>query len=190
MLHNNTTEIPNNFNQEHINYFSRISLKNLMLKFNLIEEYVQSILSINNDKQEFGIYSVYSLQKNIAKDIIQDDITSASIKKYLNLIDVEREKKKKGINKLYKNKEPLIIWGCGAFTSNLLATTNLGKCNIKHFVNNNPIKVGKYIDKFKIEKPNKEILLNKTIVICSMLYSNQIVEQIESMDINSNIVIL
>lgn len=186
-MQNNTTEIPNNFNQEHINYFSRISLNNLMKNNNFNEIYTRSIILYHEDKQESVICSVYKLSNNINKNINKDYVTEQAIRAYLKNSDCKKNIINSKIEQLINEKEEIIIWGCGAYTANLLATTDLSKCNIKYFVDNNKLKIGQQIDNIDIKKPEAKLLDGKTILICSMLYSQEIIEQIESMNINANI---
>lgn len=188
-IKHNTTKISNNFNQEHINYFSRISLKNLFGKFGFEEIYNENCTFVHNEEKEFGIFQVYKHQDNIVKEIEKDTETIKSMKTYFKLQDEKNQATKDIINNLINTKEEIVIWGTGAYTMNLLANMNLHKCNITAYVDNNPTKEGVEFSCKNIKLPTKEILNNKTVLICSMLYSEDIKKQIIDMNVTCKIVI-
>lgn len=188
MVHNNTTKILNNFNLEHINYFSRISLKNLFFKVGFGESSTYTITNTYNNQEEYMIMSVFKRDKQKKERYIKDEITEKSIKTYLTF--EENSVSKEIIEELIKEKEEIIVWGIGAYTMSLLANDNLGKCNIISYIDNNPLKQNTMFNNRKVTLPSKEILEGKTVLVCSVLYANDIKEQILKMNINCKIIIL
>lgn len=188
MVHNNTTKILNNFNLEHINYFSRISLKILLFKVGFGESSTYTITNTYNNQEEYMIMSVFKRDKQKKERYIKDEITEKSIKTYLTF--EENSVSKEIIEELIKEKEEIIVWGIGAYTMSLLANDNLGKCNIISYIDNNPLKQNTMFNNRKVTLPSKEILEGKTVLVCSVLYANDIKEQILKMNINCKIIIL
>lgn len=183
-ISNNSTPLVNNFNQEHINYFSKISLDNLMALQGFENIFQKSILTENNGYKEAEIIVGYSIKNNCgrSKRFVKDEITGGAIDTYID-VELQNERKRKGIiDELRMSQNPIIIWGTGAFTMHLFATTNLKMCNIKGYVDNNPSKIGQEFgqgkNKFTIMSPDQIGTDNYLILINSMLYSKNIEEQI------------
>lgn len=91
------------------------------------------------------------------------------------------------IEQFKKNQEPLILWGAGAFVMELMKTSDLSKCNIAAFVDNNPLKIGKEYGGKKIIAPSELIMIEGSILICSMLSTEDIVRQIKDMKLKHKI---
>ena len=70
---------------------------------------------------------------------------------------------------------------------NLMKNYQLNKCNILNFVDNNLAKQDKYLLGKIIKAHKKEELDGKNILICSMIYANDIKRQINDMNINCKI---
>lgn len=91
---------------------------------------------------------------------------------------------------MQEQEKELVIWGTGSYVMSLLATTALKDCRIVGFVDNNKIKQGRTIYGYKIYAPDYLLDKHCTVVICSMLYSEQIKKQLEAMHTENEIVIL
>ena len=64
------------------------------------------------------------------------------------------------------------------------------KCNILYYVDNNLMKQGRLFNGKMVKSPNKQTLEGKKILICSMLYANEIKEQIDKMKIDCKVEII
>lgn len=65
----------------------------------------------------------------------------------------------------------------------LFENTELGKCNIKYFIDNNSLKEGDKFNGSEIKLPSKTILNDDdTILILSMLYADDIEKQIRAIN--------
>ena len=181
MIAEDTNSIPNYFNLEHINYFSENSLDYLMAQYHMKRV----------DHDRVGADLIQDNQKTKEKIELKKDLqTQIAVKRYL-----ENQKKRTAeiesiIDKLCQEQNELVIWGTGSFVMSLFATTSLKNYQIVGFVDNNKIKQGREIYGYKIN--NHEYLKDKecTVLICSMLYGNQIKEQIEEMHTKNKIIVL
>lgn len=173
--------MPNYFNQEHINYFSEISLDNLMNKFGM-----QSIAEKRVKEELFRCYK----KNRHCKKIKKDDITCRAVSEYFETQQGKEERISKIIAELIENQREIMIWGTGAFVMNLFAATDLEKCRIKGFIDNNKIKQGRELYGYTIYAP--EILEDKnyTVLICSMLNSEDIRIQLDMMNTKNDYIIL
>lgn len=122
----------------------------------------------------------------------KDGKTKIAVQQYLQQQkerSIQIQKKIGQLQEQEKEKE-LVIWGMGSYVMSLLATTALKDCRIVGFVDNNKIKQGRTIYGYKIYAPDYLLDKHCTVVICSMLYSEQIKKQLEAMHTENEIVIL
>lgn len=173
--------IPNYFNLEHINYFSEYSLDTLMAQFQLKRV----------DQKRLGGDLIQVYQKTTEEiPVKRDEKTEVAVRQYLKHQKECQTQIEAKVGQLQKQGKELFIWGTGSYVMSLLATTALGDCKILGFVDNNRIKQGREMYGRLIYAP--EYLLDKhsTVVICSMLYSEQIKKQLEDMHTKNEIVVL
>ena len=183
-LKENTKPIVNMFNQEHINYFSKTSLDNLLRRCGF------SILDGNDTGKAEEIVAIYQFTGVRNEQIIRDTYCRTSIQEYVDrFADRKRSIEqalaglwKKGITEVY-------VWGTGAFTMWLLANTTLSDLEL-HFIDNNATKIGTSIGNSEIVAPESIGNPECPILICSMLYGNQIHQQIRQMGLKNDVVIL
>lgn len=185
------TPIVNNFNQEHINYFSAISLDNLA-KMNGLKKIVsyREVVAEKGDSKAYGLINVYQVGEEENYDITRDCVTAKSIEEYYLRIGQNFDTTKDTIDKLYRSCEKIAIWGTGAYVMNLWATTDLDRCNISFFIDNNTAKIGKKILGRDVVAPQQLAEFKGTIVICSMMYAEDIKEQIQKMELDNRVIIL
>lgn len=175
------TSIPNYFNLEHINYFSETTLDYLMA--------LHGLERIDQKRYGVDLIHVYRKMETAGKPG-KDTVTEAAVRSYFEYQQERGRQVEETIETLRKNEADIFIWGTGSYVMNLFATTNLAQCNIKGFVDNNKIKQGREMYGYKIYPP--EYLKDKsdTVLICSMLYGEQIREQLEGMHTENTVVIL
>lgn len=181
LIAKDTCSIPNYFNLEHINYFSEDSLDTLMAQFHMKRV----------DQKRIGEDLIQVYQKTTDQiPVRKDEKTKIAVQQYLQQQKERSIQIQKKIGQLQEQEKELVIWGTGSYVMSLLATTALKDCRIVGFVDNNKIKQGRTMYGYKIYAP--DYLLDKycTVVICSMLYSEQIKKQLEAMHTENEIVIL
>ena len=71
-----------------------------------------------------------------------------------------------------------------------MSITNLRNCNIDYFVDSNPLKIGKEYFKKKICLPKTLSDYSGIIVVCSMYYSDEILEKINHLGLKNEVLIL
>jgi 2-polyprenyl-3-methyl-5-hydroxy-6-metoxy-1,4-benzoquinol methylase len=178
------------FNFEHINHFSPVSLGNLMLEFN----YKNINTSLHDIRFGASIVPVFSSlfrkDDSLSGRFQKDEVSSLSVKKYLELAKDKRGNDLSIIAELLGSNEEIIIWGAGCVASELLSGTNLKHCNIKAFVDKDPGKHGKMLLGKTICPADILYGFNGTIVICAALYAIDITNEIRKMDIKNRIIIL
>lgn len=167
-----TSDIPNYFNLEHINYFSQDSLDNLM-RMHGMERIAQ---------KRVGIDLIHCYQCKDEEGFLQmDTATQQAVETYFAAKHGKEECVRNIIAELKEQHKEIVIWGTGSYVMSLIATTELLECKIAGFVDNNKIKQGRAMYEYSIHPP--EFLLDKsyTVLICSMLNSEAIRMQLEQM---------
>lgn len=185
--------LSNNFNHEHINYFSLQSLDNLLGNKNLrrISKESESFYLFETEKitselEIRGVYQFHEKNYNIVKDIQ----SVKAVKKYFEYIEEENGKRKELLKQVISRRKEIIIWGTGAFTQWILQNIPEIQNVVTCFIDNNIEKQGTrlcgktiysadYLIHRVITQGNSPLVL-----ICSMQNSKEIAEQIEEMNIN------
>ncbi|EKE14765.1 MAG: hypothetical protein ACD_12C00311G0001 [uncultured bacterium] len=159
------------FSLEHINYFTRKSLKNLLSKYGL-----ENIKFSSFAVDVYGGYALNSLWKKSERknNITFDKVGKRNIIGYIKKSSKKLKLINDEIKKLAKSKEKIIIWGVGSLTSRLLATTDLKKSNIQFFVDSNVNQQGKTINKLPVKSP--EVLKKQkiTVLVSTYIYGKEI----------------
>ena len=82
------------------------------------------------------------------------------------------------IKNLKDMQSPVAIFGTGAYLMHFMAVSPLKGCNILHLVDNNEMKQGKLIYGYKIEAPECLDSFEGVVLIASMLYADEIKQQL------------
>ncbi len=189
-----TLPIPNQFNQEHINYFSETSFANLLKGIGCRVVCVKSVESKDETLQNTEVTNIFLLQKctqECNEDLcyIKDRNTRIAIEQYLMRQEGRSQKIREMIKTFYSKKVPIVIWGTGALTMSLLASTNLASCNIVAFTDGNPLKLGTYINGMKIVSPESiKSYPDATILICAMKYEQVIKNKIAEIGLSNCVI--
>lgn len=164
--------IPNQFNQEHINYFSRISFERMLQGSPLQLLYTRQI----EIESGFGLGSEFSrifmLQKvdgTMQSTARRDFDTKKSIEQYLDYQEGKHENMAMVLADFCKRQVPLIIWGAGALTMSILETTELRKCNVVAVVDGNPLKEGGSIGRWRVNSPECIRNLPDAVIVVSAM---------------------
>ncbi len=176
------------FDTEHINHFSKLHHQNLFESYGykLIENNEKEMMV--SEKQRYpAVFSVFQFV-GIFKKPVADFSLINKINKYIELSGNDNRIEK--INKLYLSQAPVIIWGAGNYTLRMLFETNLGKCNILHFIDSDSKKWNHTINGKSILCPISDNLQNNDVIICSALFALEIQQQLQKLNPNCQLTIL
>jgi hypothetical protein len=136
-----------------------------------IEEVVTSITTDFYDSYAIaGIWRKKDHRNEIKKELSGVmKIKEYIMRSYENMKSVEEK-----INTLLETREEVAVWGVGSLTSRLLANTNLGKANIKFFVDSNSSLHGNKIKGIEIARPESLMGKSLTVFVSSHVYGNEI----------------
>jgi SAM-dependent methyltransferase len=188
------------FNIEHINHFDEISLSNLGATANFSKRRVgyktTPLSSTHVYPAIFIIFEKVKAMDNAAIDVSTK--ARQSVEAYLELS--AQGSYPEIIAELLKTQEELYVFGVGNLTFRLLATTDLPKCNIKAFIDNDPKKVinndltqmgsGKMLINRRLCTPDVLAGATGTVAICSVRFAQEIEAQVKLINKNLKIVMM
>ena len=182
------------FDIEHINHFDKHSLKNLLMMNDF------DFLSNNEKDTRVSKSNIYPSVSVIGKkrsgvtlvktEPIPDFTVKNSVLKYIQKSKTTESSIRNKLEPFAKTRNPVIIWGAGNFTMRLLAESLLGKCNIVAFIDNDSKKWGKTIKGASVYPPDRVKDLKGTLVVCAALYSDDILLQIKSLNVDNEVMVL
>ncbi len=181
------TSIPSYFNHEHINYFSTVSLDNLMGQHGFRR--VNDMRYFYEDEPVLlGLYRRGDAQGSI----VRDEGSRVAVEKYFRMIENDGGGKAAALDGLLEEKGNFVVFGSGSYAMQLLAGCPRMLDRIAYFVDNNRDKVGMCIAGKQVKSPEELCGAdrNLTIAICSMKNSGDIRKQLETMNIPNDIVVL
>jgi SAM-dependent methyltransferase len=177
------------FNIEHINYFSPQSLDNLFSYTSHRVAHELTELQLTDDILYPAFYSIYEYSCN-PNMVLYDHELHTKIDLYIQ----KSLKEYKQISELIKtvcNSGPVIIWGTGQLTYKLLADTALRNANIIAFIDSNPSKHGNTLHGVPIQSPlDLKMLPNCPIIIASLIHHHQISAALTNLGVTNTQVML
>ncbi|MDD5226431.1 MAG: class I SAM-dependent methyltransferase [Candidatus Omnitrophica bacterium] len=169
------------FSTEHINFFSEVSLENLMRRHGFIPVFSERAAI----EQSFGTVmpSVMAIFRKTNKTDfltapIPDDETAAGLLKYIDKSQKVDAGISLAIEKIVASAVPVIVWGVGTHTLHLLAKGRLGKANIRAFVDSNRRYQGKRLNEIPILSPHELKGRSEAILLSSRVFQASIEKQI------------
>ncbi len=174
--------LPYYINIEHINHFTPHTL------LKLFENEKFSILESVNVVIKFGAINAPIIMA-VFENQDSKDISYQKMIKYLDDLNLRKKAYGKTIDKIVRSKKKVAIWGTGNFARSVLENTNLNKANIAFFIDNNPEMTGKEFFGYNVASPDTSYNFKGIIIVLSMLYYDDIKEQINYMGLKNYIII-
>lgn len=179
------------FNVEHINHFSTVSLENLNLPLDLKKIDVEA--KVFEAPAAVPVPALASLwKKNSNGDaftLLKDKDLKISINQYILKSLAALEDINKHLKFHTKKCDQFIIWGTGQLAFKLLNYTSLKHAKIVSFVDSNPVNHGKKLCGIPIISPDS-IQSSAPIIISSLIHDDLIREQIKKMRLQNLIISL
>jgi len=168
------------FSMEHVNYFSPLSLANLMLRLGLKAEFVERVPRwLGPNAAEPAIAGLFRRDPHAHKNILDFDWeTEAALKAYICTSARLEERIHLLIDEIVRSQVPLVVWGTGTHTLRLLETSSLPKANLVAFLDSNLRYQGKRLNGIPILNPSDWRDPAATILISSHVAEKEIKDQI------------
>jgi SAM-dependent methyltransferase len=182
------------FSTEHINFFSLISLTNLMNRYGFSRVYYQLELREQNKGIMMPVISAIFRRDDIINDFAFScdfDIEN-NLFKYIELSRKLERKIFQVIDDIISDDKEIIVWGVGTHTLRLLAVSKLANAKIIAFVDSNPKYRKKKLINIPIITPEelKSKNRNEPIFISTRIYQKQIKQQIKDLKINNESILI
>jgi SAM-dependent methyltransferase len=169
------------FSLEHINFFGPQSLSNLMAAhgFKTVHS-EQAEIHPNFRTMTPVLHACFERLETVSTnpDLPFDQETVLGLKRYVERSLAENEAIQPCLEELTSSRRPVTVWGAGAHTLRLLATSALGRANLKAIVDSNPLYQGKSVNGVPILKPAALTELPGAILISTRVFQNEIHHQI------------
>ena len=168
------------FSTEHINFFSAVSLANLMSRFGFAQVYSRQIARHQSQSTIMPVVTAIYRKGELpgTSPIIPDTETERGLAAYIARSRQTDESIRKIIDDLVMNNNPVIVWGVGTHTLRLLETSRLAQANIVAFVDSNPRYQGKELHGRPIVAPADLYGQSEPILISSRVFQEDIEESI------------
>jgi SAM-dependent methyltransferase len=166
------------FSVEHVNFFSPMSLSNLMRRHSFEPVAIWHDLRTLGAITDPALDAVFRKTDQVEQAIVRDYETEVALERYIQLSEKDDMAVMQRINALVNSAQPVLVWGTGTQTQRLLATTALGKARIRAFVDSNPNYQGKLLNGVPILAPADLQEHPEPIVISSRVFQEEIATQI------------
>ncbi len=169
-------------NQEHINYYSHLTLTRLVETEGYREIAYERVESVLPDGSV--VYNALAAYRRCAAprpagDFEKDEATGRALRDFFKIAEGRNEAKY--IEKLCVEKRPVAIWGVGAYLRACWAETMLPRCNIQRIVDGSARKQGTCFRGYEISPP--EVLRDFTgvVLVTVMVHTNKIGQSLREM---------
>jgi SAM-dependent methyltransferase len=168
------------FSTEHINYFSSVSLTNLMSRFGFTQVYSRQIARRQSQSTIMPVVTALYRKEDLlgTSASTPDTVTKRGLEAYIARSRQTDESIRKIIDDLVMRNSPVIVWGVGTHTLRLLETSRLAQANIVAFVDSNPRYQGKELHGRPIVAPADLYGQSEPILISSRVFQTDIEKSI------------
>jgi SAM-dependent methyltransferase len=168
------------FSMDHINFFSGVSLANLMRSHGFEQVFSEKVLRQYTDATVMpSVHAAFEDRGGRAvSPLVRDDESEKRLREYIEHSRVVDHRIRELIDRTAGQREPILVWGVGTHTQRLLATGGLDKVNISAFVDSNPKYHGKRLHDIPIVSPDSLGSRPEPILICSRVFQQEIERQI------------
>jgi SAM-dependent methyltransferase len=170
------------FSLEHINFFSPVSLANLMRAAGF--EPVFSAQRAALPGAPMATPEVKAMFRRLetwpAPAPEYDTATEPALAAYISRSEDVERRIHEAIAPWVENRRPIIVWGVGTHTQRLMATSRLAQADIRAFVDSNPRYQGKTISGVPVLAPAALKGRLEPILISSRIFQQEIQEQIRN----------
>jgi SAM-dependent methyltransferase len=169
------------FSTEHINFFSPVSLRNLMRRHG----FTQVFLEQNHREQSFRTVmsniSAFFRNDGAASDRMEfDDVSAAGLERYVAACEADDRRLHQQIDGVVDGRRPILVWGVGTHTSRLMATSRLPEAEIVAFIESNARYHGKTLHGRPIIAPEALREHHEPVLVSSRVFQKEIAEQIRT----------
>ncbi|HPH95603.1 MAG TPA: class I SAM-dependent methyltransferase [Anaerolineaceae bacterium] len=168
------------FSTEHINFFSPVSLQNLMHQngFKTLQCF-QAVREHNYRSMMPVVCGLFEKQSSYKAPLDFDKETQSALQAYIQASKEVDAHLQEVIEEIVQSQTPIYVWGVGTHTQRLLVESALGKAHITAFIDSNPNYHGKTLQNIPILPPQAvENQPQTPILISSKVFQKEIEDTI------------
>ncbi len=166
------------FSVEHINFFGPASLANLMGHYGFREiGHRRGFIDVSRCTKTPVLYAAFELDATTRKPHM-DEETALGMAEYIRQSAEQDRRIQDMIENVVREGRPILVWGTGAHTLRLLATSRLGEAKILAFIDANPKYQGQSLRSAPIISPAEVHRYAASILISSRVYQEEIAAKI------------
>ena len=167
------------FSTEHINFFSSVSLGNLMARHGFVTRFSEQ----NAREQSYrttmsNVSAVFQRQAGAPATITFDPDTESGLRRYVESCRSVEDRVNGRIAELAERGRAVIVWGVGTHTGRLMETSRLRDANIVAFVESNVRYQGRTLHGVPIIAPEALREHPEPVLISSRVFQHEIAQQI------------
>lgn len=169
------------FSPEHINYFTKDSVENLLGKHGYNLAGFAAVAMTETDNAVLPMLQMMFVKNGVqrGRGFIRDAAVRRNLEAYVGSSS-RREARVNGIlSALAETGEPIVVWGVGTHTLRLLETGALRNCSIVAFIDSNPHYSGGLFNNIPVSAPTELKRHPQRILISSKVYQQEIAHYIK-----------
>ncbi len=178
------------FNTEHINHFSRGTLRRLMAGAGLVPFFEGAkLIEVAHQISYPAIFGFYRAGQGAAESE-KDEELATKVRAYVEKSHQMLDSMSRRIEAAMAGNRRILVWGTGQLTSKLLAKTRLAEADIVSFIDGNPIHHGEMWMGRPVVSPDSAIDADASILIATTIHQDDIVARIKKMGLKNSLILL
>ena len=179
------------FSTEHINYFSPTALRYLMEAAGFRSIECNSEVRRDDAGRLFScVYGVFERANQARTKFPRHTEAEAGLRRYIHQCRKMDTELRQRIDRAISGGSRVIVWGVGTHTQRLLATGALHIANIVAFVDSNPKYQNQQLQGIAVVRPEALKNISEPILISSYAFQQEIANQIRSMKLPNELIML
>lgn len=175
------------FSTEHINFFSKISLRNLGSACGMRAGDVYQWITQWSASVTDSVVSMVMYADTIYQEPEPDTVSAVALADYIRICAAQVEELRQRIEEIAGAEGTLLIWGAGSNARFLWSAGAFRGVSVSAFVDRNSFLHGATIDNVPIISPASITGRSETIIICSKAFQSEIVADIRKLGISNRI---
>jgi SAM-dependent methyltransferase len=166
------------FSVEHVNFFSSASLTNLLGTCGFSPIALRQTVCPAGPKVTGAALTMLFRRQAQTTSPVPETISQSGVRAYIAACQSWVEYERQVVRELVDSQRPILVWGTGTLCQRLLATTELGRANIRAFIDSNPHYHGKTICSRVVVGPAELARYPEPVLISSWAFYEEICTQI------------
>jgi len=182
------------FNTEHINHFSLVSMANLLRRCGFTPTTSDTKVILSAPGMPYpALFMFATLSANVSASTPswqKEEVLKARLIDYITISHQVMEEIDAHLQRVLAQTPEVLVWGTGQLLMKLLAETALSNARIVAFVDSNPINQGKSLRGIPVLAPSQVKPSTHPIIVASILHHGAIIENIRQLGLPNPVIAL